>query len=363
MSGFINPGELIALASGVGGAAAVLGGAFALGLRHGIDWDHIAAITDITSAPTSTMDSREAALTEEPAVVLTDEADSRYPAGPAEPPPAVRTVGLEEIRRQAAERAAARAAGADAPLAAASAAASVATSHPPPFAAAASRWMESKRNPVLLGTLYALGHATAVTVLGLIAILAAGFLPEWIDPIMGRVVGVTLLFLAAYLYYSIYRYFRGGRFRMVSRWMLVFDAVRTAGGWAIARVQGKYYHHTHREGQYGRGTAYTIGVIHGIGAETGTQVLLIATAVGAGSRAAGVAALLAFVVGLVISNSVVTLATAAGFVSASRRQWLYVAAGFLAATFSLVLGALFLFSADGLLPSFDPYLTWIGGPS
>ena len=83
-------------------------------------------------------------------------------------------------------------------------------------------------------------------------------------------------------------------------------------------------------------------MIHGVGAETGTQVLVIATAVGAGSKAMGVATLLTFVLGLIISNSVVTVLSTAGFVSARRRQWLY-AAGLLAAVFSLVIGLLFLF--------------------
>ena len=38
---------------GIGGGTGVFAAALALGLRHGIDWDHIAAITDITSASTS----------------------------------------------------------------------------------------------------------------------------------------------------------------------------------------------------------------------------------------------------------------------------------------------------------------------
>jgi high-affinity nickel-transport protein len=214
-----------------------------------------------------------------------------------------------------------------------------------------------------LGTLYALGHATVVTLLGLLALLAAGFLPDWIDPIMGRVVGVTLLLLAGYLYYSIYQFFRGGEFRIRSRWMLVFAMARNAYRWLMARVHGHEHHTVAHVEQYGPRTAYGIGLIHGIGAETGTQVLVIATAVGAGSKAAGVVALLAFVIGLLISNSVVIIATAAGFVSASKRQWLYVAAGMLAATFSLVLGLMFVFAEEGLLPSLDPYFRWIGGPA
>src|ERR671936_78682 len=35
------------------GSLTLLGTALALGFRHGIDWDHIAAITDITTTTTS----------------------------------------------------------------------------------------------------------------------------------------------------------------------------------------------------------------------------------------------------------------------------------------------------------------------
>ena len=61
-------------------------------------------------------------------------------------------------------------------------------------------------------------------------------------------------------------------------------------------------------------------MIHGVGAETGTQALVIATAVGATSKTTGVLALMAFVVGLLISNSFVTLASTFGFVSASAAR-------------------------------------------
>ena len=43
--------SLDALLTGAfGGTGVLVGGALALGIRHGIDWDHIAAITDITSS-------------------------------------------------------------------------------------------------------------------------------------------------------------------------------------------------------------------------------------------------------------------------------------------------------------------------
>ncbi len=90
---------------------------------------------------------------------------------------------------------------------------------------------------------------------------------------------------------------------------------------------------------------------------------MIATAVGAGSRAMGTATLGAFVIGLLISNSIVTIVSTAGFVSSQRRQSIYVIAGLLAAIFSFVVGCFFLFREAGVLPDLDPYFRWIGGGS
>ncbi len=147
--------------------------------------------------------------------------------------------------------------------------------------------------------------------------------------------------------------------------MLIFGVIRKGFNWLRARVSGEHPHEhdAHGTDQYGVRTAYSVGLIHGIGAETGTQVLVIATAVGAGTKVMGIAALMMFVAGLLISNSFVTFATAAGFVSSRRRQGIYVFAGLLAAVFSLSVGLVFLFRAGGFLPDLDPYFRWIGGPN
>ncbi len=321
------------LALGLGGSIGVLGGALALGLRHGIDWDHIAAITDITSTTTAGEPDGKW-LVQEPGVLLTDESDH---------------VAAELARQR--------------PIAGAAvvATADVGLGHVARIAAS-----PSQRRAIYLASLYAFGHGTMVMALGLIAILAAGFLPAWIDPVMQRVVGVTLLLLAAYLFYSLYQHLRGGgEFRIRSRWMLIFSGVRNVVNWVFAKtgVRNPAKHeHPHDQDQYGAKTAYSIGLIHGIGAETGTQVLIIATAVGAGSQFMGIMALIFFVGGLVIANSFVTLATTAGFVSSQRRQYVYVLAGLLAAVFSLVVGLLFLFNAGGVLPDLGQYFRWLGGP-
>jgi len=324
------------LSLGVGGSIGVLGGALALGVRHGIDWDHIAAITDITSTTSSAGEPHEGWLTDEPGVMLTDESDHK---------------AAEMARRR--------------PVAGGSSTA-VTTVPVGRGAAIGSNITAVQRRAIFLASLYAIGHGTVVTILGLVALLASQFLPSWIDPVMERVVGVTLVLLGAYLCYSLVQYFRGkGEFRLRSRWMLIFAGVRNAANSFWARIHGHRHEHANVHGidQYGPRTAYMVGMIHGVGAETGTQVLIIATAVGAGTKVMGVAALFAFVAGVLISNSFVTIATTFGFVSARRRQSVYVGAGLLAAVFSLVVGLIFLFASGGILPDLGQYFHWIGGPN
>jgi len=323
------------LAIGLAGSFGVLAGALALGIRHGIDWDHIAAITDITSTTTSASEPHEGWLTGEPGVMLTDESDH---------------VAAELARRR--------------PIAG-GAGTAVSTAQRG-VAGRIQNISDVQRRAIFLASLYAIGHGTVVTILGLLALLASQFLPSWIDPVMERIVGVTLVLLGAYLAFSLIQYFRGkGEFRLRSRWMLVFAGARNVVNALWARLHGHSHEHEYVHGidQYGARTAYTVGLIHGIGAETGTQVLIIATAVGAGTKVMGVAALFAFVLGVLISNTFVTLATTLGFVSARRRQIVYVMAGILAAAFSLVVGMIFLFAAGGLLPNLDQYFHWIGGPN
>ncbi len=101
---------------------------------------------------------------------------------------------------------------------------------------------------------------------------------------------------------------------------------------------------------YGAGTSFGVGMIHGIGAETGTQVLLIAAVGGASSAGLGVPMLFAFVLGLLISNFAIVLLSSVGFVSSQAREQIYVAIGAVAGLFSLFVGTIFLFGLDGMLP-------------
>ena len=308
------------------GLGVLLTGLF-LGIRHGIDWDHIAAITDITST-TASARIAEAAHTEQHHTV----AGHSHGHG-----------GALEVRAHDAGPGAAT-------LAPAIAIGTQAHGERQGIVA-------GQTEAIRLGTLYALGHGVVVILLGLAALSVGALLPEWLDPIMGRVVGLTLLALGLWVMYSIYRYARGGeRFRLRSRWMLVFDGARY--GWR--RFQARLHGHEHVEplemSSYGARTAFGVGMIHGIGAETGSQVLLIAAVGGAASGGLGVPMLFAFVVGLLLSNFAIVLVSSVGFVSSQARERVYVAFGAVAGVFSLVVGSIFLIGLDARLPDLGAVL-------
>jgi high-affinity nickel-transport protein len=248
------------------------------------------------------------------------------------------------------------------------------------------------RESMWLATMYAIGHALMVFVLGVIAIVASAEVPTWLDGFMGRVVGVTLLMLGIYMLVSFAR--RGRDFRMRSRWMLAFAGVRRAARWAASRSHGvivvthehehddhhghEHVHHSaasadvtaptiapprhrhvhHHVGtlpddpypSYGTTTAFGVGVLHGIGAETPTQILLFLAAARAGGALAGVLLLLCFIVGLVAANTAVAVTASLGLLGASRNFAVYATVSVVVATFSLVVGALFLLGRAPLLP-------------
>src|SRR5439155_9049560 len=277
---------------------------FLLGLRHGIDWDHIAAITDITSTTVADTPRHDF-----DAVVFRVGAGGEATARAAQ----IALFSIEQRRR------------------------------------------------LFLATLYALGHATMVAVLGTAALVAGALLPDWIDPILTRVVGFTLIVLGLWVFYSVIQFLRGKEeFQLRSRWMLVFAGVAYLWHRVHAAIEGRAHQHVHRIGQYGPASAYAVGLIHGIGAETGSQVLLIAAVGGSVDRAVGVVLMLSFIVGLLASNSIIAVLTATGFVSAQSRRGIYLGIGVLAGVFSLVVGTYFFLDLADELPDLQRVFGAIG---
>lgn len=231
-----------------------------LGLRHGIDWDHIAAISDIT---TSTKDHKQA---------------------------------------------------------------------------------------FILGTMYALGHGLVILILGIIAVTIGIRLPDWVDGIMEPVVGATLIFLGIYLIFSILKY--GKNIRLKSRWMIVFATFQKLYEIIENKITHKHKHsHFHYPENFNIQTALLVGGIHGIGAETPTQLLLFITAAGVGGQFLGNLLVITFVLGLIISNSLIIAFSILGIAKAQQNSTFYLFLAGITAIFSLIVGIFFLTGRNALLPA------------
>jgi len=239
---------------------------------------------------------------------------------------------------------------------------------------------ESKRRGLFVGTLYVLGHASVVILLGVGAIALGATVPEWLDAAAGRIVGVTLVVLGLVVLVTLV--LERGSFRARSRWIILFDATRKLfgggsgpvthshehvaadsghhdgsedladGGCRIAAPTHSHSHDHDGDGDYTNKGAVGIGAIHGIGAETPTQVVVFLAAASAGGLAAGLAVLFTFVAGLIIANSVITFASVYGFARASRRPSVQIGLGLFTAAMSIGIGLLFLAGNDGALPAF-----------
>ncbi|HVT78873.1 MAG TPA: hypothetical protein VHD87_17665 [Acidimicrobiales bacterium] len=215
-----------------------------------------------------------------------------------------------------------------------------------------------KRRAAVLALLYALGHGAAVMALGAVAIAAGARLPAWTDNVMERVVGLTLIALAVFLVRSLRR---GER---TSRGLMLLTALRRTRE-RMRRTHRVEIEHTHPEGHarvatthvhkvdlttYTPGAAVAVGVLHGIGAETGTQAIVLVSAAGVASTAAGLGVLVAFVAGIIVTTGGLAVMAAFGWnVLAGRgRAYQYLTAA--TALFSATVGVVFVTGNAGRLP-------------
>lgn len=203
------------------------------------------------------------------------------------------------------------------------------------------------RRTMRLGFMYAIGHAVTVAALGGAVIGFKLALPQGLDRWAEKLVGITLMVLAVYVLGTLVR--SKGRVRPKSRGSLVMSAVRwghlrwrrwRTGDAQLAMGPGR---------EVNGPACFGIGVIHGLGAETPSQIALFLLASNLGGVSRGLLGLSVFLVGLVLMNTLMT-ASAAGLFKAGRgwKGWAPVLTG-VAAAYSFGIGMVFLFGyADGL---------------
>ena len=256
----------------------------------------------------------------------------------------------------------------------------------------------TRRRAMWLATLYALGHAAMVIVLGCLAILFAERVPDSVDLVMERFVGVSLLALGTWMIWTAVT--TGGPPPLRSRWMLLGDGARRlvqrrpseqeqiviehshpddhdgpmhdhehppavladaihAGHQEADVAVEVHHHHLHRHVavvprdpfvRYGTWSSFGIGLLHGIGAETPTQVVVFAAAAHATGRPTSVGLLLCFVAGLLASNTLVAATSTFGFSRVVGHRAVMTTIAVVTAAFSLTVGTLLLLGQGAVLP-------------
>ena len=135
--------------------------------------------------------------------------------------------------------------------------------------------------------------------------------------------------------------------------MLIFEAINKLSLFLHNKIPHKYEHDQlqHDHGKNTLKAAFVVGIIHGIGAETPTQVLLFVTAAGMNHSFFAIILLVIFVLGLMISNTLVSIFSVLGYAKVKKNSRVFLALGLMTAVFSLMVGSLFLFNRGNLLPA------------
>lgn len=210
----------------------------------------------------------------------------------------------------------------------------------------------SKREAMKLGMVYALGHALTVAALGSMVIVLGIHLPMDIDRWAERLVGLTLLLLGIYVLGTLV--FRPVDTMPKSRYMLLHQ------GYHRARLLFKPHAHDTPVAAYappanydGR-SVFVIGIVHGLGAETASQLMIFLLAANLGGAALGILGLGLFLVGLLTMNALMT-ASATGLFGISRhRPTVMRVVSALTGIYSVAMGVLFLAGRSSLLPVISP---------
>jgi cytochrome c biogenesis protein CcdA len=245
------------------------------------------------------------------------------------------------------------------------------------------------RDAMRYGLLYVAGHATTIALLGGIAVSLRVSLPPASDRWAERLVGLTLLALGLYVLGTFFRpLFSQGSSSSPSssdgsssgrsvtthghshsprtRITLLINALLWVY-WKLTRIFGGTRNEAPQifKDGYGSTSTFVVGVIHGLGAETPTQIMLFLLAANLGGTATGLLVLLMFIAGLLFMNTLMC-AFAAGLFSAdkllawfgrgdSAQTAIRVNAvrglTLLTSAYSIVVGAIFLVGAADKLPS------------
>jgi high-affinity nickel-transport protein len=207
----------------------------------------------------------------------------------------------------------------------------------------------SRPRAMRMGLVYALGHAATVATLGSAVILFQRSIPKGLDSFAERAVGLTLVVLGVYVLGTMLRDKEGYVPR--SRAAIMIDSGRWLARMA-QRLRGREVETASRrdDAPYSARSVFLVGVIHGLGAETPSQLMLFMLAANLGGAVQGLLGLAVFLGGLLVMNLLMTASAVGLFgLSAAKPGVLRFVIGATAA-YSVVVGTVFLFGVSSLLP-------------
>jgi len=200
------------------------------------------------------------------------------------------------------------------------------------------------RRSLGLALWYCIGHGSVIVLLGTLVGLLGVRLPGGLDRLFEVIVGLTLVGLGVLVLVQVAR--QGRNYRFTSRWRLLLDLVRRV--WL--RRRGSVEWDRPGEGLTTK-VAFAIGVLHGTGAETPTQVVLFASAAAAGSTMGALIVLVAFVTGLVVSDLGVAFVWLNGRLGSARVPFGQLGLGIVTGVASIGVGSAFILEKSAALPS------------
>jgi len=211
------------------------------------------------------------------------------------------------------------------------------------------RW----RSGLRLGLTYALGHAVTVAALGIAVLELHIGLPQGIDNWAERLIGLTLIALGIGVVAGILRRDAHGHrhTRVESRLAVAINGLLWAA-WRTRRLWNPELPQPDRfRWMYTGKSVFAIGMLHGIGAETPSQLGLFFLAKSLGGTANGILGLAAFCVGLVAMNGLMTASLGGAFKASGHHPHFYQAIAWTGAAYSCVIGTIFLLGISARLPS------------
>jgi high-affinity nickel-transport protein len=200
---------------------------------------------------------------------------------------------------------------------------------------------------------YALGHAFTVAALGVAVLQLHVGLPQGLDHWTERLIGLTLIVLGIGVVAGILRKDAHGHrhSRIESRLAIAINGILWFF-WQVRRIWNRRAQRPQRfQWMYTGKSVFVIGILHGVGAETPSQLALFFLTANLGGTSRGLMGLAAFAVGLVAMNALMTAMIGGAFSAGGRRPRLYHAIAWTGAAYSCIIGLIFLLGISDKLPA------------